>query len=215
MVYHIFASQFDRRRFLAWSTTLSAVTRATSLEHFLGRSQHVWNVRPSRRPKQCQFFTTQPCCLLVVRNNLVHTYVRERSQSFPPRSPHTYTQRSDDYTHSPKEYDCTLRECLRKTFRLGYGPCTKYVVFCTYRDYDEQTAWDYRDSHRVRSGVEYTASSLRQFKAVFVPPPVYDRWLNSFINSSSRNNNSYYYTHTASTLANSWTIVCVYLLNCT
>ena len=72
------------------------------------------------------------------------------------------------------------------------------------------TRLEITDSLRVLSGVRYMASSLRQFKTVFVPPLIYDRWRNSyFINSSTRNNISYYHTHTASPLVNSRTVVCV------
>ena len=155
------------------------------------------------------FPTTQPSCLLIT--SYVHAYGRDHSS----RSPHLLTHSAAMPTTPTAQKGMIVpKESVYVRFvDWGCGPCTKYVVFYTYRD-ETNTHGVGLQIHIVFVWVSFIRHPVwGNLKTVFVRPLVYDRWRNSYlINISSSNNSSYYYSHTASTLlVNSRTFVCMYM----
>lgn len=100
--------------------------------------------------------TTQTWSLLVVRYNPVRIYVPKRSHSHPVRSPHTYTQGSDNH---PKDMTYLIRASTLDLWTEGMVD----VRVTSMLRFHFSIRHGITDSNRVCSGVKYTGSSLRQF----------------------------------------------------
>ena len=135
MVYRILASLFDRHRFLAGFLTLSGAMNVPSGTFFRPFVTTCLNFRPSQRPNSRNFFHNSTKLLVGRANYLVRAYIRARDHS-PYNPGHRILTHSAAMPTTPTaQKGIVPKESVYVRFvDWGCGPCTKYVVFYTYRD---------------------------------------------------------------------------------